>query len=274
MAVQPPKTITQPLPGKWGRGRPSNIRPSLITQHIQVGKGNVWGYFNDENVGDSTIWIPQTGDNLYRYLQDSDTPWTNGFWTEPINHANPTIEALYKLGGTSSNPYVLTIEHEGFPENFLTASQIELSARQCAYWCDVWQIPCDRNHIVGHYEVGEHKNCPGDNFPFDKIIARAQEILRMEAVYWSGDVTQPFGSPNDWHCVATDKWVNNDKGFLDFWRKNGQLAAFGYPVSGARPKTGDTNVIEQYFERGRFEFHIKENKIMLGLVGSELLAKL
>ncbi len=65
--------------------------------------------------------------------------------------------------------------------------------------------------------------------------------------------------------------------FYQYWRNNGGLALFGYPISQEflerNPDDGKTYTV-QYFERNRFEYH-PENKgtkyeVLLGLLGTEL----
>lgn len=68
--------------------------------------------------------------------------------------------------------------------------------------------------------------------------------------------------------------------FLDYWRDNGGLERFGYPISETNkevdPETG--NVYEmQWFERARFEFHSinpDPYKVLLGLLGTYILDKI
>jgi murein DD-endopeptidase MepM/ murein hydrolase activator NlpD len=43
-------------------------------------------------------------------------------------------------------------------------------------------------------------------------------------------------------------------GFLNYWKANGGLATFGYPLS---EEMGEDGVTVQYFERARFEYHSK-----------------
>ena len=71
----------------------------------------------------------------------------------------------------------------------------------------------------------------------------------------------------------TGHHLDNRYGFLDYWRANGQLLRFGYPL---------TEVIEedgrpvQYFERARMEYHAElagtPYSVLLGLFGRELTA--
>jgi hypothetical protein len=67
--------------------------------------------------------------------------------------------------------------------------------------------------------------------------------------------------------------------FLSYWRVNGALKIFGYPISPARyeldPSTGKTLWV-QWFERARFEYHpdnAPEYQIQLGLLGRQLIER-
>jgi hypothetical protein len=71
----------------------------------------------------------------------------------------------------------------------------------------------------------------------------------------------------------TGHHLDNRYGFLDYWRANGQLLRFGYPLTeiieeGGRPV--------QYFERARMEYHAEHAgtrySVLLGLFGRELTA--
>jgi hypothetical protein len=59
--------------------------------------------------------------------------------------------------------------------------------------------------------------------------------------------------------------------FLEYWRSNGGLAVFGYPLSAEVSENGRP---VQYFERQRFELHSENARpydVLLGLLGSERL---
>ncbi|ACZ37689.1 polysaccharide deacetylase [Sphaerobacter thermophilus DSM 20745] len=60
-------------------------------------------------------------------------------------------------------------------------------------------------------------------------------------------------------------------GFRDYWRVNGGLAIFGYPISEEFVENG---VTVQYFERQRFEYHPEAPpswRVMGGLLGRQVL---
>jgi hypothetical protein len=66
--------------------------------------------------------------------------------------------------------------------------------------------------------------------------------------------------------------------FKDYWKQNGGLAMYGYPISEefyeVNPSDGKTYVV-QYFERNRFEWHPENTgtkyEVLLGLLGNDLL---
>lgn len=70
---------------------------------------------------------------------------------------------------------------------------------------------------------------------------------------------------------ASGNYVSDRSGFLSFWRRNGGLLVFGYPLSGEVVEDGR---IVQYFERARFEYHPEhlgtDSQVMLSLLGNQL----
>jgi hypothetical protein len=75
-----------------------------------------------------------------------------------------------------------------------------------------------------------------------------------------------FFSPTSHH-------VSDRAGFLRFWRENGGVMVFGYPIS---EEIVENRRIVQYFERARFEYHPElfgqSGQIQLSLLGREITA--
>jgi hypothetical protein len=71
----------------------------------------------------------------------------------------------------------------------------------------------------------------------------------------------------------TNHHLSDRAGFLTFWRENGGVLIFGYPLSEEIIESGR---VVQYFERARFEYHPenfgKDGQIQLSLLGRELTA--
>lgn len=66
--------------------------------------------------------------------------------------------------------------------------------------------------------------------------------------------------------------------FLEYWRDNGGLEVFGYPVTPERlEQTAEGVFTVQYFERNRFEFHPEKQRpydVLLGRLGDDRLRQL
>ena len=76
-------------------------------------------------------------------------------------------------------------------------------------------------------------------------------------------VQNVFFSPSNHH-------ISDRAGFLRFWRSNGGVLIFGYPISEEIVENGR---IVQYFERARFEYHPEAadaDQVQLSLLGNEL----
>ncbi len=77
-------------------------------------------------------------------------------------------------------------------------------------------------------------------------------------------VQNMFFSPTSHH-------VSDRAGFLTYWRENGGVLVFGYPISEEIVEDGR---VVQYFERARFEYHPESpSSVQLSLLGSQLFGK-
>jgi hypothetical protein len=70
------------------------------------------------------------------------------------------------------------------------------------------------------------------------------------------------------YFAETGHHLSNRTGFLDFWRANGQVLIFGYPISEEIVENGR---IVQYFERARLEYNAEQGQVQIGRIGAELL---
>lgn len=65
--------------------------------------------------------------------------------------------------------------------------------------------------------------------------------------------------------------------FYEYWRQNGGLAVFGYPLTPAfQQQTSEGSFLVQYFERQRFELHPENRRpydVLLGRLGDEQLRR-
>jgi hypothetical protein len=279
--------MTAPKPNIIFKGSPNYTagHPTpvvAIVDHItEGGKGSVLSTFQNPDPNQpggrrSTHFLVCADGAIWQFVDVVNSAWGNGIWQQP-DMSVPWIAAAYPKD-VWPNGCTIQIEHEGTHGVPLTEPQYQATLALQRWLLDYFKLPPDRQHINGHYQIQslEKVNCPGSAYPWSRLMSD------LGTVAWTGDVTQPFGDPDNWHCLSTDKWVNNSQGFLNYWRANGGTNDFGYPITGAAPdaryKDAKGNpLIVQWFERARFEYH-PENadpyKVLLGLVGKELLAKL
>ena len=281
------------IQGHASRGR-GGYQPKLLVVHIQEGLGDIHDFFSGADA-DSTMWIPINGP-IVRYLYDTDTAWTNGRWTNP-DVTNPVIAHWYNVLnpiGQNSNVIALTVELEGYPNYTMTPGQYNNLIGLLAYWSLKWHIPADRDHIVGHYQVGEHKYCPGPivQTRWAEIVKDVKQLVDQTNGVATTGVTHPNPGPavgpiGGGQPPSTDPSQNPVKdvsgkavwvvgAIRDFYNSNIWLGIPLGPECNARSQGGfNFDGSYQYFERGRVEKHTSSlgvNTIMLGLIGQELLA--
>jgi N-acetyl-anhydromuramyl-L-alanine amidase AmpD len=88
------------------------------------------------------------------------------------------LDVAYHAGNRSYNERSIGIEHEGFvdrPENF-TEEMYRSSALLTARVCKKYDIPADREHIVGHNEVpGADHTDPGPHWDWKRYMRYVRE---------------------------------------------------------------------------------------------------
>lgn len=100
---------------------------------------------------------------------------------------------LVREKGINPNSYCLSVEFEGFYNDFkrsngevikgckgnITAEQIDSFVFLFYYYNEKYQIPIDREHIIGHCEINHwgRPHCPGELFPYDEIMRKLKEKI-------------------------------------------------------------------------------------------------
>jgi len=144
--------------------------PEIIVLHVIDGSQvscDSW-FANPISQVSANYSIGFTGE-IHQYVKDEDTAWAQGRVT------NPTF-SLYKPN-VNPNLYCLSIEHEGTDLSIVHEAQINASAELIRSLAGKWNIPIDRDHIIGHYQIFAGKpNCPAtDKSIIDRIVRQAQE---------------------------------------------------------------------------------------------------
>lgn len=146
-------------------------KPEAVVIHIMEGSlagTDSWFKSPASNVS-AHYGIGKTGE-VHQYVKETDTAWHAG----RVN--NPSWQ-LIKPGGNghfiNPNYYTIGIEHEGNESSDWTEDMYNSSSEMIKSICSRWNIPIDRNHIIGHHEIYSLKTCPGHKVDLNKLIAIA-----------------------------------------------------------------------------------------------------
>lgn len=158
--------IQKKSPNFWvGR---KGYRPEGVVIHIMDGTlvGTDSWFANPASLVSAHYGIGRTGE-VHQYVKEEDTAW----------HAGRVDAPAWKLIKPNINPnlYTVGIEHEGKPDDVWTDAMKQSSAELIREICKRWQIPIDRTHIIGHFEIFSKKpNCPASNKQIiDELVALA-----------------------------------------------------------------------------------------------------
>jgi len=158
--------IQKKSPNFWS-GR-KGYRPEGVVIHIMDGTliGTDAWFANPSSQVSAHYGIGKNGE-VHQYVQENDAAW----------HAGRVDAPLWKLIKPTINPnlYTVGIEHEGKPNDVWTDAMKQSSATLIREICQRWQIPIDRDHVVGHFEIFSKKpNCPATNKRIlDEMVALA-----------------------------------------------------------------------------------------------------
>ncbi|MEG0771085.1 MAG: peptidoglycan recognition family protein [Clostridia bacterium] len=158
--------------------------PDLIVMHIAEGnfEGTVDWFSNKASSVSSHFLIGKDG-RIAQFVPINKAAFTQGTSVNPKSNVYFGLSTLPIVveRKTNANYYSISIEYEGFykdtkgaitPEQF--NSTIFLLKHINAEMQKVYntQIPLNREHIVGHYQINPKTkaNDPGEMFPFDEII--------------------------------------------------------------------------------------------------------
>jgi N-acetyl-anhydromuramyl-L-alanine amidase AmpD len=117
--------------------RPSSYPIQYIVIHVAQGSyAGTIGWFQNCSSKVSAHYVMRSSDGAStQMVLHKDIGWHAGNW--------------------DYNTWSIGIEHEGYVENcnYFTDTMYKASADLVRYLCDLYGIPKDRNHIIGHIEV-------------------------------------------------------------------------------------------------------------------------
>lgn len=154
--------IQKPSPNFNAR---TEFTPQILVIHIMAGTlvGTDSWFATPASQVSSHYGIGLNGE-IHQYIDEKNRAWHAG----RVDH--PSF-SLYKPN-VNPNDYTIGIEHEGQDLSTAPHNQLQASADLIKDICTRWNIPIDREHIIGHYQVYSIKSgCPStDHSIIDKII--------------------------------------------------------------------------------------------------------
>lgn len=157
-------------------------RPEAIVVHIMDGtlSGTDSWFANQSSQVSSHYGIGKSGE-VHQYVKEEDTAWHAGRIDSPN-------WSLIKSFSVNPNLYTIGIEHEGKADDMWSEAMKKSSATLIAEICERWQIPVDRDHVIGHYQIFSKKpNCPATD---KKIIDELISLARGESQQSSSEVAE------------------------------------------------------------------------------------
>jgi len=160
------------------KGR-KNYIPNIIVCHINNTYSSAIKHFYNEKSEVSSHYLIRKDGHIKQIVSLDDTAWANG------TSLNTNSDVYYKFASSklinsvndNANYFTFSIEHESF-DGSLTDEQLKSTIKVMKEIIEYlknkynYDFQIDREHIIGHNEINPvvRKKCPGNKFPFDKII--------------------------------------------------------------------------------------------------------
>ena len=146
----------------------SGERPLAIVLHIMQGHlDQCDAHFRNPASQVSANFAVGRGGEIHQYVREEDASWANG------KVEKPNWFLIDQKPKVNPNLYTISIEHDGYAsETDWTPEMIQSDIALIKYLCEKWDIPKDRDHIIGHDRIDSvnRKFCPGNKCPWDKIM--------------------------------------------------------------------------------------------------------
>lgn len=175
-APKAPTIVQVPSPN-FTEGR-NGYKVELIVIHIMAGTlAGTDSWFGSPKSKVSTQYGIGKKGEVHQYVGEGDMAW----------HAGRVSNPSFKLYKPNVNPnwYTIGIEHEGEDlSKDITPEMHAASASMIASIAKRHNIPLDRDHVIGHYQVFDQKpNCPAtDKSIIDDLLSTAREIQASQEV--------------------------------------------------------------------------------------------
>jgi N-acetyl-anhydromuramyl-L-alanine amidase AmpD/exopolysaccharide biosynthesis protein len=149
----------------WSSRKGHNIL--AIVNHITAGsRDSAIAWFANTLSQASSHYIVDTDGKIYQMVNEENKAWHAGIVDHPSNK--------FVIANMPLNPnlYTIGIEHVNFGGGALTEPQYQATLELQKSLISKYNIPIDRDHILGHYEIDSINRpyCPGKFFPWNRLM--------------------------------------------------------------------------------------------------------
>lgn len=150
--------VTKKICKNWSERE--GYKPDVIVIHISAGSlTSMTNWFSTPGSQASSHYGIGRDGTVLQYVEEDKKAWTQG----RVN--NPSSKIVKSRPGVNPNLYCLSIENEGQDLSLGTIVQIRTLLELIKELSTKWNIPLDRDHIIGHYEIDavNRPHCPSPN---------------------------------------------------------------------------------------------------------------
>lgn len=147
-----------------------------VCLHRNTGtKESTFSWFASPDSEVSSHYLIGKDRKIYQFVDEKDIAWTEGVVTRPSWKLLPV--------GTNPNAVLIAIEHENITDADWTSEMKQDSANLCKDILTRHNLPIDRQHILGHYQIDldNRPNCPAnDKSIIDEIVNLANPPIAKD----------------------------------------------------------------------------------------------
>lgn len=162
--------IEQRRSPNFSEGRAGDVPRAVVVHTTDGAFAAAASWFENPRSGVSAHYLVGLDGRVAQFVRETDTARHAG------RILRPQARIATEAGDDGVNPLTIGIEFEdgGDPLGVRRRSaQYEAGARLLAGISERWDIPLDRDHVVGHRELFAAKDCPG-NLDLERLIERAR----------------------------------------------------------------------------------------------------
>ncbi len=195
-------------------------KPDMIALHVcEGGFGGSVSWLCNPNSKTSSHFVTGKNGELDQLVDLDMASWCNGTSIKEgaTYDYRRSSNRIVRERKTNANYYTISIENEGYSYKDgcgeLTEPQYQTVLKLCKELIAKYNIPVDREHIVGHYEIAprEKPNCPGTKFQWDRLMKDLGGINSCSTSNSSSNSAQNSSSG----IISTiQTWYNNKYGSI------------------------------------------------------------